>query len=182
MLCPIDNVVCDPLQLQGLEIDVCPKCQGVWMEQDEVRKLVRYLSIPEYSNVDEILNNWEASEHLGTAPKDFWSEGKFQCPKEGAQMQKHYFAGSNIGVDQCHVCKGFWLEGGELQAVAKYVSKDVEQDEMGRVLIRLWPPINHPKTPLIYFVPEILLSIKNPIYGIAVLGRFFVNYLFDRVR
>ena len=36
-------------------------------------------------------------------------------------MKKHYFAGTLIGLDQCQVCKGFWLDGGELQAIAEEV-------------------------------------------------------------
>lgn len=136
MLCPKDNVVCDPILLQDVEVDVCPKCQGVWLEQLEVRKLIRHFTIPDHSDVDELLSTWERVEYTGTIPKDFWREDKLLCPRDGAQMSKHYFAGTLIGVDQCQLCKGFWLDGGELQAIAEEVQPNPVIDaaiaELGR--------------------------------------------------
>jgi Zn-finger nucleic acid-binding protein len=181
MLCPKDNVMCDVVMLQDVEVDVCPKCQGVWLEQVEVRKLVRHLTVPEYSTVDELLSEWEGAEHAGTLPRDFWAESKLICPKEGAQMQKHYFAGSDIGVDHCHVCKGFWLDGGELKAVASYVEPDVKEDELGRAVIRSWPLVRPGGVELWEAIPLCALALKNPLIGIGSIGSFLVRLFFDRM-
>jgi Zn-finger nucleic acid-binding protein len=182
MLCPKDNIVCDPILLQDVEVDVCPKCQGVWLDNGEVRRLVRHLSVPEFSSVDELFKAWEVSERQGTTPIDFWVEDKLTCPKEGAQMQKHYFAGSHIGVDHCLICKGFWLDGGELQAVARYVEPNPEHDALGRILIRLMPVGEYSSTQWADGVPVVLFALKNPVAGIILLGKFFVNLFFDRMR
>lgn len=182
MLCPKDNIVCDLVRLQDVDVDVCTKCQGVWIEQVEVKKLVNHLSIPDYSQVDELLKEWNVSESQGTAPVDFWKESKLICPVDRSQMQKHYFAGSNIGVDHCLVCKGFWLDGGELQAVAKYVRPNPEQDMVGRFLISVQSSETSSGTQLVEAVPIIFHVFNNPVVGIALLGRFFTNLLFDRMR
>lgn len=183
MLCPKDNVVCDTKQLDDVEIDVCPKCDGVWIEQHAVRNLVRHLSIPEYSNVDELLAEWEAIEHRGTAPKDFWSEDKLACPREGAQMQKHYFAGSRIGVDHCLICKGFWLDGGELHAVAEYVGPSPETDALGRLVVRSWGDWEDKgAVRLADAIPVLLVSVKNPFVGLYLIGHFMARWVVERVR
>lgn len=111
MLCPKDNVVCNVRHLDDVEVDICPKCQGVWLEQQEVRNLIRHFSLPKYSSADELLAEWKTLENSGTPPENFWTEDKLTCTKDGSQMQKHYLAGSKIGVDQCQLCKGYWLDG-----------------------------------------------------------------------
>lgn len=186
MLCPKDNVVCDTRQLDGVEVDVCPKCQGVWLEQTEVQKLVRYLALPEHTDVDELLEKWENSGCGTTTPGDFWQEAKLICPKEGAQMQKHYFAGTGVGIDQCQVCKGFWLDGGELQAVAKLAAPNPAEEKIGMAmaslagrtqsdrLSRMRPKQVHGAGN----IPPLSLSGVHPAFAILqILGSFFYDWL-----
>ena len=136
MHCPKDKIPCDTKLLQDVNIDVCPKCDGVWLDKSEVRRLTRHFSLPEYSDVDELLEKWEVAENKGTVPKDFWQEDRLVCPVDGVKMKKHYFAGSHIGVDQCQVCEGFWLDGGELHAVAAYVGPDPNLDKAWQLYIQ----------------------------------------------
>ena len=121
MRCLTDQTICKTKQVEDIVIDYCPLCNGVWLEKEEIRKLVRYLNIPEYYDADELFSKWNVTAHTGTAPKDFWVEDNYDCPNGHGHMKKHYFAGSTIGVDQCHTCWGMWFDGGELHAVATYV-------------------------------------------------------------
>jgi Zn-finger nucleic acid-binding protein len=183
MQCPKDGVVLHRDILQDVEVDVCSRCYGVWLEESEVTALTRHFTIPEYTSADELLANWKQIEHTGTSPKDFWAESKHTCPRDGAQMQKHYFAGSSIGVDQCQVCKGFWLDGGELQAVAEYVGPDLEKDEFGRLVVRSWGDWEDKGAVRgIDIVPAMLLLFKNPIYGVYLVGQFMMRWMVERVR
>ncbi len=92
--------------------------------------------MPSYTMVDELIDEWEISENKGTLPKDFWVEDKLKCPNGHGHMSKHYFAGSNIGVDQCQTCQGFWLDGGELKAVARDVKPNPQLDKAWQTAIR----------------------------------------------
>lgn len=188
MLCPKDNVVCNPLFLQDVEVCVCSKCQGVWMEQTAVRKLIRHLAIPEYSDVDEALKNWGTLISEGTAPRDFWQEGKLTCPKEGAQMQKHYFAGSHIGVDHCLFCKGFWFDGGELQAIAELAKPDPARELLGLEMARFEGQAVERKmnalrpadsrVPLDHYLSSVLLGNAHPAFAImSVVSRLLLDWL-----
>ncbi len=40
MDCPIDGTVLALSERQGIEIDYCPKCRGVWLDRGELDKLL----------------------------------------------------------------------------------------------------------------------------------------------
>lgn len=188
MLCPKDSVGCITKQLDDVTVDVCPKCDGVWLEQSEVGNLVRHFMVPQYSSADELLAAWEHEEDRGTtSPKDFWVEAKLTCPHDRAQMQKHYFAGSSVGVDHCLVCKGFWLDGGELQAIASLTKSDPSKEALGIGLARLEGEIAakrlqsmRPRDPRVpsgaSFSSELMLGNVHPALGI---GYAVIRYMID---
>ena len=40
MSCPIDGTALVPNERQGIEIDYCPKCRGVWLDRGELDKII----------------------------------------------------------------------------------------------------------------------------------------------
>lgn len=40
MLCPIDGSELVMTDRQGVEIDYCPKCRGVWLDRGELDKII----------------------------------------------------------------------------------------------------------------------------------------------
>lgn len=40
MKCPIDNIDLVMSDRQGIEIDYCPQCRGVWLDRGEIDKIV----------------------------------------------------------------------------------------------------------------------------------------------
>jgi len=40
MKCPIDNTELAMADRQGIEIDYCPKCRGVWLDRGELDKII----------------------------------------------------------------------------------------------------------------------------------------------
>jgi Zn-finger nucleic acid-binding protein len=40
MNCPFDGTALQPVKRQGVEIDLCPQCKGVWLERGELDKLI----------------------------------------------------------------------------------------------------------------------------------------------
>ena len=38
--CPVDGATLVPLERQGIEIDHCPSCRGVWLDRGELDKIV----------------------------------------------------------------------------------------------------------------------------------------------
>lgn len=44
MKCPIDHVDLVMSERQGIEIDYCPKCRGVWLDRGELDKIIERAS------------------------------------------------------------------------------------------------------------------------------------------
>jgi Zn-finger nucleic acid-binding protein len=40
MQCPVDNSVLQMTERQGVEIDYCPQCRGVWLDRGELDKII----------------------------------------------------------------------------------------------------------------------------------------------
>lgn len=40
MNCPVDNTTLVMTERQGVEIDYCPKCRGVWLDRGELDKII----------------------------------------------------------------------------------------------------------------------------------------------
>jgi Zn-finger nucleic acid-binding protein len=38
--CPVDGATLVPVERQGIEIDHCPTCRGVWLDRGELDKLI----------------------------------------------------------------------------------------------------------------------------------------------
>lgn len=45
MKCPIDNVDLVITDRQGIEIDYCPKCRGIWLDRGELDKIIERSSV-----------------------------------------------------------------------------------------------------------------------------------------
>lgn len=181
MLCPKDNIVCNHRSIGTLTIDECPQCGGVWLEQSEVSTLLSSLAMPEASQLDEIFAEWEVIKSDGSAPADFWREDKLICPQDGAQMQKHYFAGTNIGLDQCQVCKGFWFDGGELQAVAAEVVPDM-YEKAGQLMIREQIDWQKKMEEVQMKTANVITSLASPQALAFTLANLLVNFIIDRAQ
>ncbi|HYC83559.1 MAG TPA: zf-TFIIB domain-containing protein [Candidatus Paceibacterota bacterium] len=40
MKCPLDNTELQMTERQGIEIDYCPECRGVWLDRGELDKMI----------------------------------------------------------------------------------------------------------------------------------------------
>ncbi len=46
MLCPIDRTPLTMSERQGIEIDYCPTCRGVWLDRGELDKIIERSAAP----------------------------------------------------------------------------------------------------------------------------------------
>lgn len=63
MKCPIDNTELAMADRQGIEVDYCPKCRGVWLDRGELDKIIersagdtattRQVEPPRYRDADD---------------------------------------------------------------------------------------------------------------------------------
>lgn len=77
LVCPTDGAVLQPLRSHGVEIDICPVCDGVWMDGGELQRiLVRQQMIPAGSGVLD----------LASCVPDFALEGAFHLGKAAIEI------------------------------------------------------------------------------------------------
>lgn len=51
MNCPICNITLLLAEKQGVEIDYCPKCRGIWLDKGKLEKIVEKLGSPGFPEV-----------------------------------------------------------------------------------------------------------------------------------
>ena len=51
LMCPNDETAMQEISREGVLIDICPKCRGVWLDRGELEKLMEQLHIPNDANV-----------------------------------------------------------------------------------------------------------------------------------
>lgn len=83
-----------------IEVDVCPSCQGLWLDRGELDLLL--------ARGGQKAADWavETSE-----------PGKRRCPHCRRALLHGPILGTHIDVDFCPHQHGLWLDKGELQAV-----------------------------------------------------------------
>jgi Zn-finger nucleic acid-binding protein len=104
-LCPGEL---EAVQVGDVQVDRCPRCQGVWFDRRELRRVLDAyaaggpipLSVP--------------SEHVAGHDDKGGS-----CPRCNVALEhSETLAAPNLYWDTCSKCGGAWLDGGELTAIA----------------------------------------------------------------
>ena len=73
MKCPIDNTELVMADRQGVEIDYCPKCRGVWLDRGEL---------------DKIIERTAPSQHPAAQPVHGRDEGRHHDARQGQPYRK----------------------------------------------------------------------------------------------
>lgn len=83
MLCPHCQNELRMSDRQGVEIDYCPKCRGIWLDRGELDKLLEFARLqeaPREDRDDEDYSARRSTPHRGDQPpprrkrESFWSD------------------------------------------------------------------------------------------------------------
>jgi Zn-finger nucleic acid-binding protein len=108
LICPNDGeTALVAATLDGVTVDDCPTCGGVWFQHDELRRAkdnaadwARWLDSDLFSAADE--------------SSDPTSKNCAEC---GEPMRSLVYPHSNVRVDVCDNNHGAWLDKGEFEAI-----------------------------------------------------------------
>lgn len=105
MICPVCNESMIVLELDGIEIDYCPSCHGIWLDGGELE-----LMIVDENERNRILSSFRLE--TGSPEK------KYKCPICNKKMDKVY-VGENqeVLIDKCPANDGIWFDKDELKSV-----------------------------------------------------------------
>jgi Zn-finger nucleic acid-binding protein len=96
----------------GVNLDTCPKCAGVWLDPGELRKLMS-AEKDALETLDEQI-----------VPQSGWSQlarASRLCPDCNLALERYqYMYVSPIQLDACGQCFGIWVEDGELEKIENW--------------------------------------------------------------
>jgi Zn-finger nucleic acid-binding protein len=135
--CPACGTKLDLYSILGMEFEGCPKCHGMWLEKDELRKLKNKVGIGELHWLNTEIDSIEQTAAVAS---------KRVCPKKDSKnLLSVVFGKSSVVLDWCPKCHGMWLDRGEYDKIMGYLQneagdstiKDVEK-EIAEDVKRLW--------------------------------------------
>ncbi|MBI2034356.1 MAG: zf-TFIIB domain-containing protein [Candidatus Levybacteria bacterium] len=101
----------------GVRIDECERCNGMWFDKDELRRA------KDATDDDLRWLDFDLFEK---------KEGKFsaiktdkKCPSCSSQMQSLQYMDSKVTIDVCPSCNGVWLDNNELKKIVQYLENIV---------------------------------------------------------
>ncbi len=104
MNCPKCHGALHEMEIEGVKVDFCSPCKGIWFDKDEMAFMAELpTDLPE-ADVAQL-----------AAPTDF------DCPRcEDEKLQAMKFVkAEDLLIDRCPACHGIWLDKGELPKVEK---------------------------------------------------------------
>jgi len=111
MKCPRDGTDMTTEHLQKIEVERCPKCNGRWLDPDELEKLEA--TIP--SKEEERRATIEFGER----------KSELKCPVCGKTMTLFQYRAYNLELDKCPDGHGWWLDSGEEGRVRDIIAERV---------------------------------------------------------
>jgi Zn-finger nucleic acid-binding protein len=109
------NSILDKATFQGLEVDLCPKCGGLWLDRGEITRAAK-LPEAELARLRSLLTG-------AGGPPPIPTESIAPCPACPGSLAEVMLGA--VHVDYCSRCQGIFLDRGELQdAVDAVRAKD----------------------------------------------------------
>lgn len=98
-----------------LEVDRCPQCGGLWLDEFEAPELGREVAKLAFLT-DELRARWPTSTRFAACPR---------CATEGADGLREVSL-LDVVIDFCLRCRGLYLDAGEAQALTR-AAAEMEQ-------------------------------------------------------
>jgi Zn-finger nucleic acid-binding protein len=133
MRCPRCQTEMKRNNRDGLETDECPSCNGLWLDDGELVKILRN------GCYDVSESEKRQAEQAGKPGVNKVERDSVElCPHcQGRMNPVNYDYASGIVVDTCPKGHGVWLDGGELQRIqAHRLAAEDKAARLGPDLVR----------------------------------------------
>jgi uncharacterized protein len=119
----------------SLDFEGCPKCKGIWLVRDELRKLKNKEADGSLRWMNAEIENIDKTTAIPT---------KRPCVKcAGVNMISVIFGGSSVVVDWCPNCHGIWLDRGEFDAITAYLREELGQEHPKEIEKQVAADVKH---------------------------------------
>jgi hypothetical protein len=111
--CPVDGTMLDLYSLAHVQFEGCPKCHGMWLDKDELRKLKNKINDGQLHWLNRQVDDVEAVSSIASSRP---------CPKcPSTKLRSIIFGHSGVVIDSCPNCHGVWLDRGEFDAIVLFL-------------------------------------------------------------
>lgn len=110
MKCPKCKLDLVPAVRHKLQINLCPSCKGMWLEQPELGQLE--------DEVFDFGDRWKGTLVFGS------SATTHQCPECDALLQRFKYRFYEMEMEFCPSQHGYWLEADEDTRVLELMKKE----------------------------------------------------------
>jgi len=135
MQCPYNEVELVKEMYEGVELDKCPKCRGLWLDPGELERIQNTQEVDYSSRLTAAVNADAAAYNHDRQLR----EQVLKCPACATIMEKQEHGFNKwVVIDFCPGCRGIWLDEGELEALELYYEQEhARHPEMTRLQLLL---------------------------------------------
>ena len=119
MKCPNDNAELVPSRRDGLAMETCPVCNGMWLTRQELAQLE--------DKVFDFGDDEKGSLMVGSSPT------ALPCPECAQPMKSFQYRLYDLEMDFCGAGHGYWLTADEDQRVLELMK--IEEHDLGRKVL-----------------------------------------------
>ena len=135
--CPACGEALDLYTAFSTEFEGCPKCKGLWLDQDELRKLKNKVEHGRLRWLNDEIENIEKAIVVPT------SRSCAKCSE--VKILSVIFGKSSIVIDWCPQCHGIWLDREEFASIIEYLNEKAAKatpkelaQELSKDIKRIW--------------------------------------------
>lgn len=125
MNCPRCRTTLATRTIDGVEIDECRDCQGIWLDAEKLRRL-KDQADPDLKWMDFEL--WDHADRFHIADKPV------ECPTCTATLVAIEYGDTDVEIDYCTGCRGVWLDADEFGKIIAHLSEDLLTTESSEYL------------------------------------------------
>jgi len=131
MDCPVCKVAMMVVEYDGVELDYCVECRGIWFDRNEME----WLLLKGGLRIEDLDMKASTRTQAKTA-----GETERRCPLCRRRMKKMSVgAEPPVIVDRCARHGGYWFDGGELHAVMRAGLPAGEWEKVALFLNEMFP-------------------------------------------
>lgn len=116
-VCPACGHTLSDYTAFSMHFEGCPKCKGIWLVRDELRKLK--------NKVEDGLLHWMNAEIDNIEQTSVISSQRSCVKCKTIKLVSVKFGKSSVLIDWCPQCHGMWLDRGDFQAITDYLKTEL---------------------------------------------------------
>jgi len=125
MQCPRDGTALQKVNVLGVDLDKCHKCDGIWFDRGEMERLQE----TKISDVEEVLESKYGDPVYAEGEKTDY----MRCPRCNGRLRGYtYSYVKPVKLDSCEKCYGIWVDDGELDKIIGQKKQLDEEYSLGR--------------------------------------------------